>query len=164
MRHFFWTRESERGIAEAERIREFAPEFVEYGIASHYMLLGRPEDAAREYLAWLARGGAGFDPAREAFQRGSEEGGWQGALRALRRIDIEAATRGTFGLAYVIVRLSAMIGEIEEAMTWLERAYEVRDPLLVNAKTDPLLDPLRSDPRFDDLLRRIGYPESPDAL
>ncbi len=45
-------------------------------------------------------------------------------------------------------------------MTWLERAYEEREPLLLNAKTDPILDPLRSDPRFQDLLRRIGFPES----
>ncbi len=53
-----------------------------------------------------------------------------------------------------------MIGETKEAMTWLERAYEERDPLLLTAKTDPFLDPLRSDPRFQDLLRRIGFPES----
>ncbi len=45
-------------------------------------------------------------------------------------------------------------------MTWLERAYEERDPMLLNAKHDPRLDPLRSDPRFQDLLRRIGFPES----
>ncbi len=56
--------------------------------------------------------------------------------------------------------LSAMIGETKEAMTWLERAYEERDPLLVLAKVNPNLDPLRSDPRFQDLLRRIGFPES----
>jgi hypothetical protein len=70
------------------------------------------------------------------------------------------ATQGAFGLACTIAWLSALIGETEEAMTWLERAYEERDPLLVNAKTDPRLDPLRSDPRFQDLLRRIGFPEN----
>ena len=64
------------------------------------------------------------------------------------------------GLAYVIAILSALIGETEEGMTWLERAYEEHDPLLVQAKIDPQLEPLRSDPRFDDLLRRIGFPES----
>ncbi len=45
-------------------------------------------------------------------------------------------------------------------MTWLERAYEEREPLLLAAKVNPRLDPLRSDPRFQDLLRGIGFPES----
>ncbi len=124
------------------------------------MLLGRPEDGIREYLAFLARLGAAFDKWREAFQRGSEKGGFQGGLRAVRRVWIDQATGGGFGLAYVIALLSPTIGETEEAMTWLERAYEERDPLLLQAKTDPRLDPLRSDPRFDDLLRRIGFPGS----
>ncbi len=81
-------------------------------------------------------------------------------MRSLTDRAIEEAKRGAFGLAYVIALGSATIGETEEGMTWLERAYEERDPMLVIVKTDPRLDPLRSDPRFDDLLRRIGFPES----
>ncbi len=158
MAHFLYTREYERGIAEAERIREFAPEFADLDITWHYMLLGRPEDAVREMLALFARSGPAFDPFREAFQRGSEEGGWQGGVRAVRLI--LAATPGAFGRAYALAVLAAIIGETEEAMTWLERAYEERDPTLLAAKTDPHMDPLRSDPRFQDLLRRIGFPES----
>ncbi len=125
-----------------------------------HFLLGRPEDAVRELRAFSASGGAAFNQLREAFQRGSEEGGWPGGVRAFTSLWIEAATQGVFGLSYEIALYLALIGETEEAMTWLERAYEERDPLLLLAKTDPLLDPIRSDPRFDDLLRRIGFPES----
>jgi hypothetical protein len=73
---------------------------------------------------------------------------------------IEAATQGAFSLEYPIALHSALIGETEEAMTWLERAYEERHPLVILAKVDPRLDPLRSDPRFQDLLRRIGFLEN----
>ncbi len=54
----------------------------------------------------------------------------------------------------------SLSGALIRTMTWLERAYEERNPMLIGAKTDPPLDPLRSDPRFQDLLRRIGFPES----
>ena len=53
----------------------------------------------------------------------------------------------------------ALIGETEKAFEWLERGYRERDPRLLNLKFGPAFDPLRSDPRFDDLLRRIGFPE-----
>ncbi len=82
----------------------------------------------------------------------------------MTRLQIQAATRGTVGVAGSIAMLLGVVGETEEAMTWLERAYEDREALLIIAKVDPRWDPLRSDPRFQDLLRRIGFPESPDAL
>ena len=157
--HSLFTREYERGIAEAESIRELDPEFADANIPFLYFLLGRPEDAVREYLAFFACGGAGFEQTREAFQRASEEGGWDGAMRALTSLMIEGATQGASGFSYVNALHLAVIGETEEAMTLLERAYEERDPLLINAKTEPRLDPLRPDPRFQDLLRRVGFPE-----
>ncbi len=47
-----------------------------------------------------------------------------------------------------------------EAFAWLERGYRERDPLMTVLDLHPFFDPLRSDPRFQDLLRRIGFPES----
>jgi tetratricopeptide (TPR) repeat protein len=160
---FLFLREYARGIAEVERIRELDPEFADANIPFLYTLLGRPEDGVREYLACLALSGEGFEAFRrgfEAFQRGSEEGGWDGGIRALTNLMIEGAAQGMFEVSYVLAMHLAVIGEAEEAMTWLERAYDEHSPLLVNAKTEPRLDPLRSDPRFHDLLRRIGFPES----
>jgi hypothetical protein len=59
----------------------------------------------------------------------------------------------------LIAQQYARIGETEEAFAWLERGYRERDPGMIYMKAHPFYDPLRSDPRFDDLLRRIGFPE-----
>ena len=42
----------------------------------------------------------------------------------------------------------------------MEKAYELRSPALPRIRVHPVFDPLRSDPRFQDLVRRIGFPES----
>jgi TolB-like protein/Flp pilus assembly protein TadD len=47
------------------------------------------------------------------------------------------------------------LGDKEQALTWLEQAYEERDWGLRDIKVDPFLDPLRSEPRFKNLLRRL---------
>jgi len=46
------------------------------------------------------------------------------------------------------------LDEKDQAMTWLEKAYEQRfNPSIL---LRPAFDPLRSDPRFQNLVRRIG--------
>ena len=45
---------------------------------------------------------------------------------------------------------------INEAFTWLERAWDERSPSLGLLLTERRLDALRSDPRFLDLLKRTG--------
>jgi len=44
-------------------------------------------------------------------------------------------------------------------MEWLEIAYQERNPWMVYLQVESRLDPLRSDPRFQDLLRRMNFPE-----
>ena len=44
----------------------------------------------------------------------------------------------------------------DQALEWLETAYEQRDGRLIFLKVVPLWDPFRDDPRFQDLLRRMN--------
>lgn len=46
----------------------------------------------------------------------------------------------------------------EQAIQWMEKAYQERSPLLARLKVDPVVDSLRDDPRFQDLMRRVGLP------
>ena len=58
-----------------------------------------------------------------------------------------------------IAMLYIGLGERDEALKWLERGIEQREPRLVFLKVDPMFNDLRSDPRFQELLKRVGFPE-----
>ena len=59
-----------------------------------------------------------------------------------------------------IATIYVALGDTDAAFEWLERAYQRRSQGLPQIRVDAFLDPLRSDPRFQDLLRRIGFPEN----
>ncbi len=60
---------------------------------------------------------------------------------------------------YYRAEIHAGLGEREEALACLGKAYEERANLLVFLKVEPRLDPLRGEPRFQALLRRMNFPE-----
>jgi serine/threonine protein kinase/Tfp pilus assembly protein PilF len=60
--------------------------------------------------------------------------------------------------AYDIAIIQVGLGDKEQALAWLEKAYEDRTFFMVGLKVEPELDPLRSDPRFQDLLGRMNFP------
>jgi TolB-like protein/DNA-binding winged helix-turn-helix (wHTH) protein/Tfp pilus assembly protein PilF len=51
------------------------------------------------------------------------------------------------------------LGQKDQAITWLERAYEDHDEWMVFSNSYPGLDRLRSDPRFQALMHRMNFPE-----
>jgi TolB-like protein/DNA-binding winged helix-turn-helix (wHTH) protein/Flp pilus assembly protein TadD len=59
-----------------------------------------------------------------------------------------------FSNAPEIALIYVGLGDKDQAMVWLEKAYEERFNPSVLLR--PCFDPLRSDPRFQDLLYRIG--------
>jgi eukaryotic-like serine/threonine-protein kinase len=73
---------------------------------------------------------------------------------ALLRELIERSEREYVG-PMSMVRVSAGLGDRDQAFEWLERAYEERSSYLVILKVDAMFASLRSDPRYHDLLRRL---------
>ncbi|MGA9994265.1 MAG: tetratricopeptide repeat protein [Pyrinomonadaceae bacterium] len=67
----------------------------------------------------------------------------------------ETFQRIYFDPAYLAV-VCAGLGDNDQALAWLERAYENRSDSLMYLKVDPELDGLRSDPRFVNLLQRTN--------
>jgi len=53
-----------------------------------------------------------------------------------------------------------LIGDTDGAIKCLEKAFADRTPTMCLANIAPALDPFRSDPRFQDILRRMGYPRA----
>jgi len=50
-------------------------------------------------------------------------------------------------------------GDKEQALTWMERAYDEKDPGLFWLKVWPSNDLLRSEPRFRILLEKLNFPQ-----
>ncbi len=86
---------------------------------------------------------------RESFARG----GWQGFLRAMT-----GERRPANVFSYHTAAFHTALGERDQAFAELNKAYENRERLMAFLKVDPRLDPLRDDPRFQELLRRVGFP------
>ncbi len=49
------------------------------------------------------------------------------------------------------------MGNKDQALVWLEKAYAQHSNVMVTLKVEPAFDPLRSDPRFQDLMHRVGF-------
>jgi serine/threonine-protein kinase len=77
------------------------------------------------------------------------------AETALTRIK---ALEGDDG-AHRYATIYAQWGNTPKALEWLETALRLRDPQLINLKTEPLLDPLRNEPRFKAIERALKFPD-----
>jgi tetratricopeptide (TPR) repeat protein len=85
---------------------------------------------------------------RESFARG----GWQGFLRA---VSAEPASMKI--TPYNLAEFYAELGDKERAFAALNEAVR-GDQLFGYMKVDPFLKPVRDDPRFQELLKKVGFP------
>jgi TolB-like protein/DNA-binding winged helix-turn-helix (wHTH) protein len=80
------------------------------------------------------------------------------ALRLLGVARERLKSRPDEGFAAVAI-IHAGLGQKDEAFGWLEKALQRHDPRLAGLPWLPWYDPLRDDPRFQDLMRRMNFPE-----
>jgi hypothetical protein len=69
----------------------------------------------------------------------------------------------TPGRAYEVACLHAALGQDEKMYEFLEKAYRERSRALILINADPGFERVRQQPRFQDLLRRVGFAQTPPA-
>ncbi|HEY0657583.1 MAG TPA: protein kinase [Pyrinomonadaceae bacterium] len=94
---------------------------------------------------------------REAYRKGGVRGFWQKVLE----LEQEVARKNNTELSPITIAFyQVRMGNKEQALDLLEKAFADgrRELRLVQMKTDPIWYPIRPDPRFQELLRKIGFP------
>jgi TolB-like protein/Tfp pilus assembly protein PilF len=115
---------------------------------------GLYEESLSEAKAFFT--GLGLVEIAEVMARGYEQDGYPGAMRIAAET-LVAFSQETYISPWFISFVYSFAGEKEQAVKWLERAYEMKDPNMPYLIT-PGFDILRDEPRFQDLLRRMNLP------
>lgn len=117
-----------------------------------YVEEGRFPEAARIVEGWKTDNDApwgwpmsGYIYGRWGKQHEAQQA-MQETLKIVRKKKFEAT---------IFVVLYIGMGNKEQALTWLEKAYAEHTPNLNAIKVDPTYDSLRSEPRFQALLKQL---------
>jgi TolB-like protein/DNA-binding winged helix-turn-helix (wHTH) protein/Flp pilus assembly protein TadD len=160
----FLVRDYDRTIAECTKTLEmdpaFAPAHLYRGMA--YEEKGMFDKAIAD-LESASEGGASFSG---ALGHAYAVAGKKAEARMLLR-DLKQSSARPYFPPYQLALIHVGLGEKEEALNLLEKAYEERYPWLMHLAVEPRWDPLRSEPRFKTLISRIGlgWPgESPPTI
>jgi TolB-like protein/Flp pilus assembly protein TadD len=72
---------------------------------------------------------------------------------------LQELTSRPYVTAYFVSRIYAALRRNEEALHWLEMGYENHAEWMLLLRVDPRFDTLRGNAHFQDLLRRMHFPE-----
>ena len=82
--------------------------------------------------------------------------GWLGFARL---VTAEKSPLKESNSGWVLVKAYVDLGDKDKAFAKLNEAYDKRLSSLTWLKIEPQLDPLRSDPRYQELLKKMRFPQ-----
>jgi tetratricopeptide (TPR) repeat protein len=153
---FSWSRRFDDSIAAFQRALDLDRNhrLAHLFLANTYQTIGKYREAVEETLKSKELSGDSpktIQALRGAYAASGIRGFW------LKQIELlKAESRQHYVSPYAIAKLYSRLGMKDEAFQWMEKAYQERNPDLVNLQVITELDNIRSDPRFTDLLRRMG--------
>jgi TolB-like protein/Tfp pilus assembly protein PilF len=156
---YYYLHDYERAMNQLNKTLELDPN---YGLAHWYIgLVKEQQGVFTEALDALKRGDEllkdNFVVKADLAHALAVSGRKADAAEALRNLLSMSRTRYVNPFEIGLVHIG--LGLSDEAFQWLNRAYEERSDLLVYLRIDPRLDPIRSDPRFQEIVRRMHFPE-----
>jgi DNA-binding winged helix-turn-helix (wHTH) protein/tetratricopeptide (TPR) repeat protein len=155
---FYYARDYARAAEELGKALE-----VDAGFVRAHLVLGAVREQQgrhEEAVASLRRAAelSGQDPVvLSSLAHGLAVSGQTGEARALLE-ELRQSEGRRYVPPYGLALVHAGLGEREEALRWLWKAFDLREPNLLWLGVHPRFDPLRPDAGFEELVRRVGAP------
>ncbi|HKS28511.1 MAG TPA: protein kinase [Pyrinomonadaceae bacterium] len=153
---YFFAREYDRAVEQWQKTVELDPDFwlAHYALALVYEQQGQYREAIAESKRALNLFGDSPWVLAGLGHIYAVAGETEAAHHVLD--ELKERGKGLYVSPFDLALIYAGLGERDEALLWLEKAYEERNQWLTWLKVEPRLDSLRRDPRFSDLVRRVG--------
>ena len=155
---FYFTRQYDRAIEQCRKALELdaSSDSAHACLGQSYLAKGMREEAIDQ--AERAVTLSGRRPARlVTLARVYAAFGKEADARSLV-MELRERARLGYVSPYLLAMIRAALGQEDQALTALNKAYAERDPYIVWLKVDDAFDPLRGNLHFQDLLRRVGFP------
>jgi len=72
--------------------------------------------------------------------------------------ELQERAKRSYVTPYFIAIVSRALGEKDQALAWLNKAYDDRSWYLMELKVSAEVDSVRSDPRFQTLYKKMNFP------
>jgi TolB-like protein/Tfp pilus assembly protein PilF/predicted Ser/Thr protein kinase len=156
-RQLYFARQYEPAIQQLRKALDMDAGFVpaQHAIEAAYAQSGMYREAVAERQKVLTL--SGNPDLAAAIGEDYRKSGYAGVLQSWLEGLKEVAKRG-YVSPYNIAQIYARLGDKEQAINWLEQAYNDRDSKLTYLKVEPAFDEIRSDPRTQQLLQRLAIP------
>ena len=145
-------------IEEVNKALEIEPNFWigQIVLGRSYERLGHYEQAIKSLRTAAEFSGGVTEATSLAGYVYAVSGRRQQAEQALQTLRVTSQTR--YVPPYNFALLYQGLGNSDEALKWLEKAYEQRDVHMVFLPVDSKWDALRKNPHFMDLIKRLNLP------
>lgn len=151
-----WARHYDLAVEHLRKLLEMDPNFEQghWGLGLAYEGKGMFEAAAAEFQKAMALSGG--NPVYVAALGHAYAVGGKKADALRVRDELLKQLELRYIPPYWVATLYVGLGEQEQALRWLEKAYAERSGGLIWIGVDPRMDSLRSEPRFAALMQRVG--------
>jgi len=152
---YFHARQYDKAIELYQRTIELDPEESSpyWELAINYEMLGQYDDAHKSRLSAMKL--SGIEPERIAIfdslytELGSKAYPTWRLMEKKDWFDNNPTQ---------VAGIYTQLGEKDKALEWLEKAYKQREGALATLNTNPMWDALKGESRFQDLLKRMNFP------
>jgi hypothetical protein len=92
-----------------------------------------------------------------AGEKGFEDSGGTGMMRAILRVQKELYDKGNFD-AYELASTYCLLGDKQDALNLLQIAVAKREERVIGLRSDYKLDALHDEPSFRKMIGQVGLP------